>query len=197
MRIDLLGDSFDIVKQSLLRWLSACGPWSAFPMFTHEVTDKDVAAYSRLLGVPVISGDVLNPETQRVSYFTVARDCKTHLFLDPDTGLRFRRTNRKKLHFYLLGEELVRIAQSQQGALTLVFDKSVARGNEQQDVDAKLRVLTAAGLYGGAYLSQACFILVGRDGALAKQAFRILRNNSGLPSNRFVEREASVQGGWS
>jgi len=34
VKLDKFGDSYGIVKQGLLRWLSPCGPWLAHPMFT-------------------------------------------------------------------------------------------------------------------------------------------------------------------
>jgi len=44
------GDSYDIVKQSLLAWLSAdLGPWSAHPMFTDKVDDERATAFARFL----------------------------------------------------------------------------------------------------------------------------------------------------
>lgn len=46
MHVRFLGDSFDIVKQSLLRWLAQCGPWSAHAMFTDEVTIAEAEALS-------------------------------------------------------------------------------------------------------------------------------------------------------
>ena len=50
MRMRYFGDSYDIVKQSLLRWLRTLGDWSAHPMFTEAVSDADVAAFETLLG---------------------------------------------------------------------------------------------------------------------------------------------------
>jgi hypothetical protein len=55
MHVRFLGDSFDIVKQSLLRCLAQCGPWSAHPMFTVEATVDQGDVYSQLLGVPLIT----------------------------------------------------------------------------------------------------------------------------------------------
>jgi hypothetical protein len=72
MHVRFLGDSFDIVKQSLLRWLAQCGSWSAHPMFTEEVTVDQAEAFSCLLGVPLISREVLSSESDRAAYFTAA-----------------------------------------------------------------------------------------------------------------------------
>ena len=184
-----LGDSFDIVKQSLLRWLAACAPWSAHPMFTEPVTTEDVRAYSRLVGAKVISQEVLADRTDRVAYFAPARRCTTHLFLDPDTGLRMRKTSGQAASSYLFGEELLQIAETRPQLLTLVFDQSIARGRERQQLESKLSALAAHALYGIAYVSHACFFLVGKKGALIKRAFETLKKESGLPESRFLKGE--------
>src|SRR5712671_2961007 len=91
MRIHYFGDSYDIVKQSLLRWLSTFGEWSVHPMFTEMVSRTDVAAFELLLNAKIVSTEVLTRETDRSAYFARATSCG-HLFLDPDTGLRMRST---------------------------------------------------------------------------------------------------------
>lgn len=45
-----LGDSYDIVKQSLLRWLGSIGPWSVHLMYAEAPTSGDVEAFEYLLG---------------------------------------------------------------------------------------------------------------------------------------------------
>jgi len=47
MRMRYFGDSYDIVKQSLLRWLQSFGPWSVLPMFTEPVSDEEASKRSR------------------------------------------------------------------------------------------------------------------------------------------------------
>lgn len=193
MRLQYLGDSFDIVKQSLLRWLSAHGPWSAHPMFTDEVCSWHVEAFSRLLGVPIISAERLAAETDRSSYFATARRCDTHLFLDPDTGLRLDGKSGKGAESYLFAEELAAIAKSRPALLTLVFDQSVARGKERQQLEGKLRWLEADKVHGAAYVSHACFLLVGCDRRLVKKAVQAVREGSGLPCSRFIGEGAAEQ----
>jgi len=75
-----LGDSYDIVKQSLLRWLGAVGPWSVHPMFAEAATASEVEAFERLLGASAISRAVLGPETDRRAYFESARQCERTSF---------------------------------------------------------------------------------------------------------------------
>jgi hypothetical protein len=55
MRMHYFGDSYDIVKQSLLRSLRGPADWSAHPMFTEPVSGADVAAFQKLLAVKVVS----------------------------------------------------------------------------------------------------------------------------------------------
>jgi hypothetical protein len=86
MRMRYFGDSHDIVKQSLLRWLRPFGEWSVHPMFTEPVSASDVSVFERFLGAKVISTDVLTNNTDRSAYFSGACSCG-NLFLDPDTGI--------------------------------------------------------------------------------------------------------------
>ena len=59
------GHSYDIVKRSLLDWLSDFGPWGAHPMFTHPVTATEAAAFARFLAVELVSTDVLSVASDR------------------------------------------------------------------------------------------------------------------------------------
>ena len=135
MNIDKhFGDAYDIVKRSLLGWLAGLGPWCAHPMFTHNVTDDAANRFARLLGVQIISRERLHVGTDREAYLGV---CKrpSHVFLDPDTGLKVGRGNRPE---YLFTDELVRLAEARPEFLTLVFDQSLQRGNEENQVRSKL-----------------------------------------------------------
>lgn len=38
MKLQYFGDSYDIVKKSLICWLSEFGPWVTHPMFTEDVS---------------------------------------------------------------------------------------------------------------------------------------------------------------
>ncbi len=188
-----LGDSYDIVKQSLLRWLGTVGPWSVHPMFAEAATAAEVEAFEHLLGASVVSRAVLGPETDRRAYFESARECEKHLFLDPDTGVALGKKPRRASPLYLFGDELVDIAHARPQLLTLVFDQSVARGNERQQLEAKLSAFAHRGLHGLAYVSHACFLLVGSDGDLMKKAAQVLEEESRLPAGRFIARAAAEQ----
>jgi hypothetical protein len=191
MRLKYFGDSYDIVKHSLLRWLAPCGPWAAHPMFTESVSADAAAAFSRLLGVRLISDQVLTPQTDRDAYFAAARGCRDHLFLDPNTGVRPEVTGGADAPSYLFGRELVSIACARPDALTLVFDQCLPRGGERQRLEEKLSGFASQGLHGVAYVSHACFLLVARDRGLLEEAFGVLRRESGLPSSRFIEPKAA------
>jgi hypothetical protein len=134
LKLRYLGDSYDIVKQSFLRWLGTCGKWAAHPMFTERVSPDDVAAFSRLLGVPLLSCDVLESNTTRDAYFAGARTCPDHLFLDPDIGFRLSASRSKDAPSYLFGPEIISIVSKRPTSLTLVFDQSLARGREREQL---------------------------------------------------------------
>lgn len=192
VRLRFLGDSYDIVKQSLLRWLATSGAWAAQPMFTEEVTTESAEAFAQLLGVPLLSRDVLTQTTDRASYFRSAHSCAQHLFLDPDTGVTLHGVNGAKAPRYLFGSELVSIAEARPRFLTLVFDQSLPRGRELPELERKLSNLAAQGLHGVAYISHACFLLVGRDAGLTQAAFRHLREQSRLPGHRFLVKAGAA-----
>lgn len=187
MHLKYLGDSFDIVKQSFLRWLSPWGRWCAHPMLTEPLSSSNAKVLSGLLGVRLISRQVLDADTDRNAYFTGARECASHLFLDPDTGVSLKHVARSKAPKYLLREELAAIVEARPRALTLVFDQSVARGREREQLAKKTAALKAHGLFSTAYVSHACFLFVASDRRLLDKAVRSLQRASHLPSSRFVE----------
>ena len=184
-----LGDSYDVVKHGFLRWLAATGPWATHPMFTEPVSAAQVDQYERLLGTRILSSDVLTNEVDRDAYLVPARDCPDHVFLDPDTGIRLQPTEGRNAPRYLFGLELVAIASARPGRLTLVFDQSLARGAERQQLQDKLSNLAAMGVHGVAYVSHACFVLVGMDHSAVAAALESLKRESGLPGSRFLTGE--------
>ncbi len=187
MKAEFLGDSYDIVKQSLLRWLAVMGPWATHPMFTDSVSPEQVGAYARMLGTQVLSREALTLGVDRDAYFAPARDCEDHVFLDPDTGLRLQPTKGKKGPAYVFGPELLAIAKARPEKLTLVFDQSLARGAERQQLERKLSAFAMQGIHGIAYVSHACFVLVGADRSLVDRAFENLKRESRLPDRRFLK----------
>jgi len=179
------GDSYDIVKRSLLQWLSPFGPWSAHPMFTHEVTAEEAAAFSRLLGVPVVSTETLLPHSDRRKYLAA---CEGHrsVFLDPDTGVRLHRREPRRSTEFVFAGELVDLTTVCANGLVLVFEQSVARGSERKHVQAKLDHFADQGVAGFAYISQASFLVLGKSSGLVQEAQGHLLAASDLPEARFA-----------
>lgn len=188
-----LGDSYDIVKHCLLRWLSVLGPWAAHPMFTEPVNGHSAAMFSALLGVPLISTHVLAQAQDRDMYFASAQSCASHLFLDPDTGIRLKSTHGKRAPAYLFVDELLRIASRQQRLLTLVFDQCLQRGAERKGLATKLEALASSGVHGFAYRSHACFLVVAPNAEIVGLARNVLDREAHLPADRFVSRSAAAK----
>jgi hypothetical protein len=185
MRMSYFGDSYDIVKQSLLRWLQPFGQWSVHPMFTQPVSDANISAFERFMGAKLISTEVLAKDTDREAYFSCACSCG-NLFLDPDTGIRLKDTRGVRAPEYLFASELQRITLRRPANLTVVFDQSVGRGSEQMHLETKLRHLLQKQLFGFGYRSHACFVILGRDNALIQSAREHMIDESKLPESRFV-----------
>jgi hypothetical protein len=185
MRIHYFGDSYDVVKQSLLRWLSTFGEWSVHPMFTEMVSGTDVAAFEVLLNAKIVSTEVLTRETDRSAYFACATSCG-HLFLDPDTGLRMRPTRGARAPQYIFGDEVHRLVEQRPESLTVVFDQCVGRGSERSHLADKLQMLRDRGIFGFAYVSHACFVVAGRKRTLVEQARSRVIAESRLPENRLL-----------
>ena len=155
-------------------------------MFTERVSPDEAAAFSRLLGVPLLSCDVLGAETDRDAYFAGARSCTDHLFLDPDTGLRLTVRRAKNSPSYLFGPEIISIVCERPTSLTLVFDQSLARGREREQLAKKLAFLDMHRIGCFAYVSHACFILMGTRREFVKKAFEVIQGESRLPTGRFL-----------
>ncbi len=187
MKLDKFGDSYDIVKQSLLRWLAPCGPWVGHPMFTEQVDPSEADAFSRFLGVPLLSTQVLDRSTEREAYFSTAASCGGHLFLDPNTGLRVPSASRDDAPDFMNGTELVTLSRARPEKLTLVFDQSIDRRYpSKEQIEAKLSWLAERGIYGVTYESHACFVLVSATEAVLEEALETLLRNSRIPSARLV-----------
>ena len=69
MDISHFGDSYDIVKQSFLRWLSPCGMWTADSMFTSPVSTAKAKEFSSFLGVALVTKQVFTQDS-RSTYFS-------------------------------------------------------------------------------------------------------------------------------
>ena len=186
MNLKHFGDSYDIVKKSLLQWLSAFGPWGAHPMFTHAVTEAEADEFAHFLGVALVSIAVLKVDTDRVSYLAPCRNARS-IFLDPDTGVRLQRPTAARSTEYVLGNELVELARTHAQGLVLTFDQSLARGNELCQVQAKLDHFVTCGVSGFAFVSHASFLVLSTSDSLLREARAQLLAASGLPKNRIIQ----------
>jgi hypothetical protein len=184
MQIRYFGDSYDIVKQSLLRWLGVFGKWSVHPMFTELVSPESQAAFEAFLSAPIISKTVLTNRTDRTAYFAPAASCG-HLLLDPDVGLRLiDKADRKR---FLFADELVGLVKSRPAYITIVFDQSLCRGFERTKLEEKIAYLRSQGVGAFAYHSHASFIIASADRALVARAYDTVVLESHLPNTRFIE----------
>lgn len=186
MRPLYVGDSYDIVKQSLLRWLAPMGSWAVHPMFTVTVTDAEAAAYSRFLGCELVSTEELNKDSNRNQYLASARGWSGNLFLDPDTGLRPKLIGGKKAPAYLFVSELQEIVCARPGTLTMVYDQSFTRGGAREALKRKMDVLSEQGVASLAYWSQACFLIASDSGERVDGAHRAIMDESRLPEDRII-----------
>src|SRR5688572_18842659 len=190
MRMRYFGDSYDIVKQSILRWLRDFGTWSVHPMFTEPVLPTHASAFESFLGATLVSTDVLTCATNRPAYFSCASSCG-NLFLDPDTGLRTRATRGVRAPTYLFLDELLMLTEQRPNSLTVVFDQSLGRGSEQAHLACKLEELRRRDRFAFAYMSHACFIVTSPDRGLTNRARRRILDQSRLPEHRFVPSSAN------
>lgn len=155
-------------------------------MFTESVDEKDANVLSQLLGIRLLSTDVLYQTTDRKAYFAPALACQNHLFLDPDTGFRLQATAGRVCPSYLFGNEAIELVSKRPKSLTLVFDQSLARGQEREQLARKMTFLEENGILSFAYVSHACFILMAKDRGLFGRAWEVVQEKSRLPETRFL-----------
>jgi hypothetical protein len=184
LRLRYFGDSYDIVKQALISWLGSMGAWEVLPMFTEPVDPNEASRFAAFLQARLVSCEVLD-QTNRSRYFTCCQQAG-NLLLDPDTGLRLRPLASGRAVEYLFASEVIQLAQARPEALTLVFDQSVARGQERSQIETKLSHLRENGLHAFAYISHACFLLVGQSQDLVDRSYSKVREMSRLPDKRFA-----------
>jgi len=189
MRIRYFGDSYDIVKKSLLTWLAPGEAWSVHPMFTEAVSPDEASAFSQFLGAPLVTTQVLVPATDRVAYFASAAVSK-NLFLDPDTGVRAEAGRGSRDPRYIYVDELVSLVRGRPSSLTLVFDQSVPRGSESAAILRKLEAIARFGIRGFAYVSHACFLVLSVEPTSLEKARKHLFEHSRLPVGRIAEMPA-------
>ncbi len=191
------GDSYDIVKRSLMNWLAPEEAWAVQPMFTDDADELSrdwVREYEKLLGAKVLNPRQLTPEKDRAKYFSVRS--AGHVLFDPDIGVWMQKKKPKNpVNQYILGCELVREVQERPDSLTLVFDQSYSRTRKcPKLVQKKLSELTKLSesiakdreVHGIGYYAQAPFLILSCDQGKIKQARNRLCE-AGLPGCRIVD----------
>ena len=207
MRPEMFGDSYDFPKRKLIQTLAE--GWMTHPMyFDDEPQEGFVEAHAAYLGIDLVPGDRGN----RNAVEQVGMDCRCHLLLDPDTGVwkRQRRPNGgwdKHLHV----KEVARIASApgREHLLTLVFDQSYTRANQDRRSQLAQKKLKAirdhhtqcqhqpacpVPLHGAAYVTHAVFIWVSQDRALVEGATRQMLGQTHLPDWRVVRTPPANHG---
>ena len=186
MRLDFLGDTYDLAKSFLMQCLAPDGPWGIVPMFTDDWDADEIAVFEKLL-----NGEVLNSRcikgTQNRAREISARDWIGHVFFDPDTGVQFPDSNTGSTSHIRLNE-VVREAKERPEHLILIFDQSYANAKlseKRQVMGQKLAFLKAEGVTGFGYLGQASFLILSCDPEAIVQARKNLLN-AGVPDSRLV-----------
>jgi hypothetical protein len=113
------GESYDIVKQSLIRWLAPFGRWSVHPMFTEAPKQADAIAFATFLDAQLLSSVALTANTDRSTYFACTT-ASENLFLDPNKGLRLENVSGKRAPQFIFASELISLVQRTEKGLTLV-----------------------------------------------------------------------------
>ena len=186
MKKAFLGDSYDLVKNFLIRTLQPVGSWAVHPMLTEPegvFGPAEVALYETLLGAPIISQDVLRRNTDRDAYFRCCMDHEGPLLLDPNTGFKIGHSRSVD---HLHQADLVPIVNDR---LVMIYDQGrsrlLTREGVERDLREKLRGLLAAHLRAMAYRSHTCFLFVSRHAQVIDQT-RALLLGAGLPESRLI-----------
>ena len=188
------GESHDMAKRQIMRWLAPKERWAAHPMWFDQGPEDRCypdfpSEYAAALGVCIVDVD---PQ-DRSKFFEAAQTCGEHLLLDPDTGLWKGRNSRK----HVTVKQFVQIVKSpdRRGKLTLIYDQSYRRDHGGVDIwkqtEEKLRGLRCSGVHAAAYMahggSKVRFIWASPDPEAVKEATRRMQAKSGFPYRRFVD----------
>jgi hypothetical protein len=190
MKFKYFGDSYDIVKKSLIEWLGDFGDWYAHPMFTESVTPDQSTHFARFLNAKLVSAEELTPKTDRASYFSACQSAG-NLFLDPDTGVRLMPRRDSKAINYIFGSELIKLSHARPECLILVFGQSYSRGEQKPQIQEKLAFFATYDVHGFAYCSHATFLVLSANAKLVTRAQCRLLEVSGLPPTRLVTMGAT------
>lgn len=181
MHSEYLGDSYDLVKHTLLRWLEPLGAWAAHPMFRFSFDETFVASYEGLIGVPTITQKPIPRGRKRFEHLHLA-DAFGNVLFDPDTGLKVSGGQRRT---HLMIEELVSLVRARPKSLSLVFDQSLSRGQQRDALFNKVASLRNSQLAAFGYFSHACFVAVSQYRLLLDFAKQLL-TDAGVPDERLL-----------
>jgi len=182
------GDSYDVVKRFLIKSIAPNAEWITLPMFTEEVSCKDIKSIEQFLHVRVISKVKVTTPTNRDKYFANSADHQ-HIFIDPDIGISIKKHYGAKSKYYIFGPELVSLCEQNPERLLLVFDQSIQRGNVDQvdqSVERKLTYFREQNIFCFAYKSHACFMVLSPSSCVCKKAYGNLINTN-LPGSRLTK----------
>jgi hypothetical protein len=169
MNPSYLGDSYDLVKRFFCHELSHLGYLvSADPMLT-GAWNSDEQDFYRLIGA--------QPFKQ-----TLPGASRTALFIDPDTGINARGSE-KHASYKRLAQESTRYR------LVFAFDQSFSRLSKPKEVMlGKLAELNSLGCHGMYYDSHARFLFVAQECNVLQELMTHLLS-LGLPSSRLITSE--------
>lgn len=169
MNPDWFGDSYDIVKRFFVGTLKREG-FSVFvnPMFTGDWKGLEDSFYSFIDALPYPTGEIPGPSA---------------VLLDPDTGIGKTKTER---HMTVrdVADEATKFS------IVFCFDQSFSRGQPQEQMEYRLRLLRTEKVYGFYYNSHAKFLFAGRDGKMMGKVELALAK-SGLPKNRLFHDKST------
>ncbi len=190
MRMKYFGDSYDFVKRVALATIGSGATWDAFPMFTEHVSDAQVRAYEKFVGVTVLAREPLTPAPFRENRFSASAEHR-HVFLDPNTGVRLRPQGGKAGTDRVLGREIAALCSGYPDRVVVVFDQAFAFGSAPRTLGEKLHFFEAEGIYGFAYLSHACLLVLSENSVLCERAYdRLLSLH--LPEKRLLRSSGVV-----
>ncbi len=188
------GDSYDMTKRQIMQWLAPDEQWSAHPMWYNQRREPEwgrpftfLERYAAALNVHIVAGESQN----RTQFREAAQGCRTHLLLDPDTGISDDADNE-----HVTYNEIRRIVQAQnrRASLTLVYDQGhqtvIDRPHLLARIGYKLERLHDANVHAVAYIAHSpnvTFIWASEDPQAVTQATRRMQRESHFPICRFVD----------
>ena len=189
MHPKFFGESHDIAKRRIMRWLAPHERWAAHPMWFEQRpgSPRDRAflkEYATALDVDIVKDE----SRDREAFLAAAKACCRHLLLDPDTGMSLS-TSRRNSRKHVRVDQFIQIVKSpsRPDKLTLIYDQSYLRNGVDiwEQTRAKLRCLDDAEVYAVAYMahegSRVRFIWASTDREAIAGATRRIRSKPGFP----------------